>query len=109
MATYDDWNSAIADAFTKGIPLGAPVYLAIDDEELATIGAAAFRADASGQDGWTEDFCFALRTKVTGAGAVQLSRVRTQRSSGGGPTASLSSRQWCWRPAGWPKVPTSQS
>ena len=72
MATYDDSNSAIADAFTKGIPLGAPVYLAIDDEELATIGAAAFGADASGQDGWTEDFCFALRTKVTGAGAGKV-------------------------------------
>lgn len=85
MATYDDWNSAIADAFTKGVPLGAPVYLAVDDEELATIGAAAFGADASGQDGWTENFCIALRTKVTGAGAVQLSRVRTQRSSGGRP------------------------
>lgn len=81
MATYDDWNSAIADAFTKGIPLGAPVYLAIDDEELATIGAAAFGADAAGQDGWTEDFCVALRTKMTGAGAVQLSRVKTQHST----------------------------
>lgn len=81
MATYDDWNAAIADAFTKGVPLGTPVYLAVDDEELATIGAAAFGADASGQDGWTEDFCFALQTKVTGAGAVQLSCVKTQHSS----------------------------
>lgn len=85
MATYGDWNSAIVDAFTKGIPLGAPVYLAIDDEELATIGAAAFGADASGQDGWTEDFCLALQTKVTGAGAVQLSCVKTQHSSGEAP------------------------
>jgi len=42
MRTYDDWNSAITDAFTRGVPLGAPVYLAIDDADLASIGAAAF-------------------------------------------------------------------
>ncbi len=85
MATYDDWNSAIADAFTKGIPLGAPVYLAIDDEELATMGAAAFGADESGQDRWTEDFCLALRTKVVGTGEVQILRLRSQRTSGEAP------------------------
>lgn len=88
MASYDDWNSAIADAFTKGIPLGAPVYLAIDDQELATIGAAAFGADSSGRDGWTEDFCLALRRKVASAGTVQLWRFRRQGSSGDTPSGA---------------------
>jgi len=86
MATYDEWNSAIADAFTKGVPLGAPVYLAIDDEELAAIGAAAFGDGAPGTGGWAGDFCRAVRARVvTAAGHVQLGL----QSSGGEPPACV--------------------
>jgi len=80
MAAYDDWNSAIADAFTKGVPLGAPVYLAIDDEELASVGAAAFGDDMTGHDGWTDDFCLALRAKVAGGRAVDLSTIESEHA-----------------------------
>lgn len=87
MASYDDWNAAIADAFTKGVPRGAPVYLATDDEELAIIGATSFGGEPAQRDGWTHDFCLALRARVVAEGAVQLSRLRHQGSDSEPPAS----------------------
>ena len=36
MATYDEWNKAIAEYFVSGLPSGATVYLSVD--EAATDG-----------------------------------------------------------------------
>jgi len=38
MATYEQWNSAITEYFTKGLPYGAKVYLSVDDDALRRIG-----------------------------------------------------------------------
>lgn len=84
MISYEDWNFAIAHAFTKGVPLGAPVYLAVDDQELGNIGATL----GDGALAWSatsEEFCRALRSKVVVDGAVQPSRLVRQRSNDEAP------------------------
>ena len=37
MATYDEWNNAIAEYFVNGLPSGATVYLSVDEEALMDI------------------------------------------------------------------------
>ena len=66
MATYDEWNKAIAEYFVSGLPSGATVYLSVDEEALMEIGV---RFEQSGADyvNWVEDFTEAVRSKcVTG-------------------------------------------
>lgn len=59
MASYDDWNSAIARAFTEGVASGTPVYLAIDESTLEAIGGSAGWTSVPGRT-WTADFLAAL-------------------------------------------------
>lgn len=84
MPTYEQWNTAIVDAFTRGVPSGAPVYLAVDDEALEEVGAASFPG-VEPQAAWVEDFRQALRAKLIGAARVQLGRIDGQRSADGPP------------------------
>ena len=62
MATYDEWNKAIAEYFVSGFSGGAAVYLSVDEEALMEIGV---QFEQSGTDyvNWVEDFTEAVQSK----------------------------------------------
>ncbi len=62
MATYDEWNKAIAEYFVSGLPSGATVYLSVDEASLMDIGAR-FEQSEIDHVNWVEDFTEAVRSK----------------------------------------------
>ena len=62
MATYDEWNKAIAEYFVSGLPSGATVYLSVDEAALMDIGAR-FEQSEDDRVNWVEDFTKAVRSK----------------------------------------------
>ena len=62
MATYDEWNKAIAEYFVSGLPSGATVYLSVDEAALMDIGAR-FEESEIDHVNWVEDFTEAVRSK----------------------------------------------
>ena len=62
MATYDEWNKAIAEYFVSGLPSGATVYLSVDEAALMDIGAR-FEQSEIDHVNWVEDFTEAVRSK----------------------------------------------
>ncbi len=71
MATYDEWNKAIAEYFVSGLPSGATVYLSVDEAALMDIGAR-FEQWTTNEVNWVEDFCEAVRFKYVNDGEVKL-------------------------------------
>ena len=71
MATYDEWNKAIAEYFVSGLPSGATVYLSVDEAALMDIGAR-FEQWTTNEVNWVEDFCEAVRSKYVDGGEVKL-------------------------------------
>ena len=71
MATYDEWNKAIAEYFVSGLPSGATVYLSVDEAALMDIGAR-FDQSATNEVNWVEDFRAAVRSKYVNGGEVKL-------------------------------------
>jgi hypothetical protein len=71
MATYDEWNNAIAEYFVSGLPSGATVYLSVDEAALMDIGA---RFEQSGMNyvDWVEDFMAAVRSEFVIGNEVTL-------------------------------------
>ena len=45
MPTYRQWNDAIANYFSAGLPAGAPFYLSVDEHVLVEIGQMYFDSD----------------------------------------------------------------
>ena len=62
MATYDEWNNAIAEHFVSGLSSGATVYLSVDEDALMEIGARFEQSQADNVN-WVEDFTEAVRSK----------------------------------------------
>ena len=62
MATYDEWNNAIAEYFVSGLPSGATVYLSVDEEALMDIGVRFEQSDSDSVN-WVEDFTKAVQSK----------------------------------------------
>lgn len=62
MATYSEWNNAIAKYFVNGMPNGATVYLGVDEAALMDIGAR-FKQCGTNEVNWVEDFREAVRSK----------------------------------------------
>lgn len=73
MATYHDWNQALASYFTSGIPRGTKVYLSVDDDILDRIGGE-FDLDLTA-DTWSEDFLLAVRARVFREERLDIDRV----------------------------------
>ncbi|MYC76281.1 hypothetical protein F4X10_11010 [Candidatus Poribacteria bacterium] len=73
MATYDEWNKAIAEYFVSGLPSGSTVYLSVDEEALMEIGV---QFEQSGTDyvNWVGDFTKAVRSKCVTNNIVYLPR-----------------------------------
>ena len=71
MATYNEWNKAIAEYFVSGLPSGATVYLSVDETALMDIGARFEQSGISYVD-WVEDFMAAVRSKCVIGAEVKL-------------------------------------
>jgi hypothetical protein len=74
---YYQWNKAIIEYFTAGLPSGSAVYLGVDDEALEEIGQRHGNSVSCGT--WTEDFCGALRAFCVSNGSVILDRCCASR------------------------------
>ena len=79
MATYDEWNKAIAEYFVSGLSGGATVYLSVDEEALMEIGV---RFEQPGADyvNWVEDFTEVVRSKCVTGDKVYLPQNFDYRS-----------------------------
>lgn len=62
MATYDEWNKAIAEYFVSGLSRGATIYLSVDEAALMDIGAQFEQSDSDSVN-WVEDFKKTVRSK----------------------------------------------
>ena len=71
MATYDEWNEAIAKYFVSGLLSGTTVYLSVDEETLMEIGTRFERTEAGHVD-WVADFTEAIRSTCIIGGKVIL-------------------------------------
>lgn len=72
MKTYHDWNNAIINYITRGLGLGARVFLSIDDETLEAIGGG-FGIERP-NEGWSRDFIRCVRSMCVHNDRVRLSR-----------------------------------
>ena len=71
MATYDEWNKAIAEYFVSGLASGSTVYLSVDEAALIDIGAR-FDQSVTNEGNWVEDFRKAVRSKYVNGDEVKL-------------------------------------
>lgn len=72
MTVYDEWNNALIDYLTAGIPRGSTVFLDINDDILEAIGRT-FKMEVLG--GWPDDFKRAIRAKVIIGQQVHLENI----------------------------------
>ena len=71
MATYDEWNKAIAEYFVSGLSSGSTVYLSVDEDALMVIGSQFEKPEDNHVD-WVEDFLDAVRSKCVFVDEVKL-------------------------------------
>ena len=82
MASYEEWNRAIAQHFTTGVPLGNAVYLSIDEDVVARIAATPGSLTVSPLDALA-DFKRAVRERVVLEGhRVGLSSIYGRSQDG---------------------------
>ena len=80
MATYLEWNEAIANSFTEGLLRGEALYLSVDEDALITMGAQAFpELDAVNV---VQDFECAIRKACVSGGRVHLPPTTAAREDG---------------------------
>lgn len=80
MPVYDEWNDALIDYLTAGIPRGSTVFLDINDDVLEAIGRT-FKIEVL--SGWPDDFKRAVRTKVIVGQQVHLENIPFYKSEDG--------------------------
>ncbi|HEY9694170.1 MAG TPA: hypothetical protein V6D15_18355 [Oculatellaceae cyanobacterium] len=80
MATYEDWNRALASYFISGISRSTKIYLSVDDDILERIGQD-FGLTLTA-DNWGDDFCVAVRKQVINDGQVNLAPIQKHDSDG---------------------------
>jgi hypothetical protein len=82
MATYQEWNSALAKYVTCGFPAGSAIYLSVDDDVLEDIGRILDPATRSGAT-WTDDFVEAVRLAcVTTSADVSFGKIGGRSDDG---------------------------
>src|SRR5689334_16708686 len=74
MATYDEWNKAIAEYFSNGLPTDTSVYLSVDEEALEDIGTQFNLAKIS-ETSWVDDFTNALHIQLVQSDKIYLNRI----------------------------------
>ena len=80
MASYDDWNQALASSFLKGVPRGTKIYLSVDDELIRETGQNFLLSLVA--ENWTQDFQLALRQQVVIGDCIDLDSLRGRTSEG---------------------------
>lgn len=80
MPDYDQWNRALLEYFTQGIPLGGKVYLSTDDDVLTLIGQSSFRSSV--ENDWSHDFCRAVKERVVIEKSVDLQPLKEPYPNG---------------------------
>lgn len=76
MATYEEWNNALAKYFTAGAARGSKVYLNVDDDSLRHIRETLLSSSAMPDATASEDFCEAVRYHVLEKKTVCLDAIR---------------------------------
>jgi hypothetical protein len=76
MATYEEWNNALAKYFTAGAARGSKVYLNVDDDSLRHIRKTLLASSAIADVSATEDFCRAVREQVVKYRGVNLNALK---------------------------------
>ena len=79
MATYDEWNKAIAKYFVSGLASGATVYLSVDEDALMDIGRR-FEQLETDNINWVDNFKQAVRAKCVIGNTVHLPWVYEYKS-----------------------------
>ena len=74
MATYDEWNEAIAEYFVRGVSSGSTIYLSVDEETLMDIGFG-FKQSEIDNVNWVEDFKKAVQNRWVIGDKVNLPYV----------------------------------
>ena len=82
MASYAEWNEAIANFFIGGTIPGEAFYLSLDDETLAEIATVWFSEDGTSNP--VRDFEIAVQEKCVSNGRVILPQMGPV-SPGGAP------------------------
>ena len=82
MASYREWNEAIAKFFAEGVPRGDALYLSVDEDTLVEIASYAFSEE--GPPNPVLDFELAVQEECVSGGRVILPGT-TQRQPSGTP------------------------
>ncbi len=82
MASYEEWNRALIDRFTNGLPQGAKIYLSVDEDLLESMALEFCLAAA---DNGTNDFLAAVRAEVVWGKLVYLRPLRGRYRDSGLP------------------------
>ena len=94
MPDYRQWNQALAQWFADGLPPGDPFYLGVDDDALASVGAAQFGGGnapetpetpeirETGEPDYAADFLRAVRRQCVVGDAVSLHSIAGRPADG---------------------------
>ena len=74
MASYQEWNQALAKYFLNGVPLGTKIYLSVDRDTLELIGQSSFSFLTA--TNWSEDFRSAVVKQVIFDDEVNLENIK---------------------------------
>ena len=77
MPTYDEWNNALIDYLTVGIPHGSTIFLDINEEILDDVGRVFKTSDNDDRVG---DFKQAVRAQVIIGQRIRLDNIPIYRS-----------------------------
>ena len=80
MASYFEWNEAIARFFVEGISSGDALYLSVDEDTLVEIASYAFSEE--GLSNPVIDFELAVEEECVSGGRVTLPGTAPQEPSG---------------------------
>ena len=80
MASYFEWNEAIAKFFAEGVPPGDALYLSVDEDTLVEIASSAFSEEGLANP--VIDFELAVEEECVSDGRVTLPGTTPQQPSG---------------------------
>lgn len=81
MASYEEWNVALAEYFAAGVPRGASVYLGVDEAALLDIGNRFGDWGECGED-CVDDFTRAVRERCVRGQRVMLDDIENGEVNG---------------------------
>ena len=73
MASYEEWNTALAGYFVAASPAGSTVYLSVDADSLVYIGSTMF--GTTEERDWIRDFEVAVRSRCVWGTDITLEDI----------------------------------